>query len=75
MKVLVSLAALLFVCASVKAAEISSKDLEEIIRANAKVHSDKCAKEVGIETELATRISFGDLTIRDEKAQVRIYCL
>jgi hypothetical protein len=34
-------------------------------------HVEICRKEIGIEEELALKLSAGDFTVRDEKAQVR----
>lgn len=37
-----------------------------------KEHVEVCRKEVGIEEDVALKISAGDFTLKDEKSQVRV---
>lgn len=50
------------------------KKIEEQ-RKKAEEHIAFCVKDIGVDAEVAKKITFGDFTNRDEKAQVRLFSL
>lgn len=48
------------------------KKIEELTK-KANEHTKYCVKEIGIDAEVAKKLSYGDFSVRDEKAQVSLY--